>query len=158
MSNTVPANKGTLHFFNLCTQSGERLDEDRSHLRAGRQPKMGWNADQPIDAGHRLPSRSSKTRRKLLASPSIKRKTLKKKEASRPGLCYILYIDQLWSSSSSRSSLGGLASSFFQRVLACAASMSGKTRSKTSEYQDTGLPSMPSLMFWKCKVSKWIRE
>ena len=63
-----------------------------------------------------------------------------------------LYIDQLWSSSSSsRSSLGGLASSFFQRVFACAASTSGKTRSKTSEYQDTGLPSMPSLMFWRCK-------
>lgn len=157
MSNTVPANKGTLHFY-LCTQSGERLDDDRSHLRAGRQPKMGWNADQPIDAGHRLPSRSSKTRRKLFGVAIDQKENAKDEEANRPGLCYILYIDQLWSSSSSRSSLGGLASSFFQRVLACAASMSGKTRSKTSEYQDTGLPSMPSLMFWKCKVSKWIRE
>lgn len=60
-----------------------------------------------------------------------------------------LYTDQSRSSSSSRSSLGGLASSFFQRAFASASSTSGKTRLKTSEYQSTGLPSMPSLMFWK---------
>lgn len=92
MSNTVPANKGTLHFY-LCTQSGERLDDDRSHLRAGRQPKMGWNADQPIDAGHRLPSRSSKTRRKLLASPSIKRKTLKMKRPADQA--FVIYFTSI---------------------------------------------------------------
>jgi len=56
-------------------------------------------------------------------------------------------------SSSSRSSLGGFASSFFHRVFACATSMSGKTRSKTSEYHETGLPSMPSLMFCESSVS-----
>lgn len=61
-------------------------------------------------------------------------------------------------SSSSRSSFGGLASSFFQRVFAWAASTSGKTRSKTSEYHETGLPSIPSLMFCKGYMLAFVQK
>ncbi len=41
-----------------------------------------------------------------------------------------------------------LFSSFSHSLLAASLSRSGKTRSNTSEYQDTGRPSMPSLMFY----------
>lgn len=40
-----------------------------------------------------------------------------------------------------------LLSSFSHSLLAASRSRSGKTRSKTSLYQETGLPSMPSLIF-----------
>lgn len=54
------------------------------------------------------------------------------------------------SSSPSRSAfwLAGLASAFCQTVRAASWLRSAKRMSKTSEYQLTGWPSMPSLMFY----------
>ena len=46
------------------------------------------------------------------------------------------------------SALSGFASWVFQTLLARSRSMSGNTRSNTSEYQLAACPSMPSLMFY----------
>lgn len=62
---------------------------------------------------------------------------------------HIYQMIQLYSSSSTaRSLLAGLASAFCHTWRAASWSRPGKRMPNTSEYQPTGWPSMPSLMFY----------
>ena len=54
-------------------------------------------------------------------------------------------------------SFDDFANCSFQTLLALSVSRLGKTRSKTSEYQLTAWPSIPSLMFWSKDVSTYPR-